>query len=82
MLRIRLKSTGRKHINTFRIVVTDIRRKRDSNAYVDNLGYYHPQNKKNTISINIEKYNSWLSKGAQPSATVTKLVKRQYGKQD
>ena len=82
MLRIRLKRTGRKHINTFRVIVINAKKPRDSGAHVDNLGYYHPQNKKNMININIDKYNAWILKGALPSSTVAKLVKIQNAKQN
>jgi small subunit ribosomal protein S16 len=38
------------------------------------LGHYDPRKK--TVDLKLERVNYWLSKGAQPSATVGKLVKR------
>ncbi|AOP70415.1 30S ribosomal protein S16 [bacterium AB1] len=74
MIKIRLKKTGRKHINTFRIVVIDIKQRRDSNCYLEDLGYYHPAHKE-YLSINIEKCNTWIKQGAQMTDRVKKLYK-------
>ena len=68
---IRLSRTGKRGERKFRIVVKEKRSKRDGEA-IENLGYFEkgPKGKKN---INKERYDYWLSQGAEPSITVTKL---------
>jgi small subunit ribosomal protein S16 len=70
---IRLTRTGKKGERKFRVVVKEKRSRRDGD-YIENLGYYEkgPQGKK---LINMERFNYWLSKGAQPSLTVSEIVK-------
>ena len=73
LVRIRLMCTGRKRINTYRIVVISSEMKRDSLRYLCNLGYYLPQNKNDYLKINLQKYNVWIKHGAQPTKRVEKL---------
>jgi small subunit ribosomal protein S16 len=44
---------------------------------VDIIGHYNPRTDPMTLVINGDKARSWLSKGAQPSATVASLLKRE-----
>ena len=74
-LSIRLLRTGRKRINSFRIVVIDAKRKRDSLSYVCNIGYYLPQKKLEYLKMNISEYTRWLDHGAKPTKRVSKLHK-------
>ncbi|MCS7299359.1 MAG: 30S ribosomal protein S16 [Spirochaetia bacterium] len=74
MVRIRLMRFGAKHRPYYRIVVVDSRKRRDG-AYVESLGHYAPMEGKK-LYINQERYNYWISVGAQPSETVGKLYKR------
>lgn len=71
MLKIRLKRTGKKHEPHYRIVVTEARSRRDGRPVAE-IGSWHPTEKKQTIDM--KKYNEWVSKGAQPTATVRKLA--------
>jgi small subunit ribosomal protein S16 len=75
MLRIRLRKPGRsvKRRYQFKIVVMDARRARDS-KFIDNVGYYDPT--RDILEFNVDKYNSWIKKGAQPTETVASLFKR------
>jgi small subunit ribosomal protein S16 len=74
MVRIRLMRMGAKHKPYYRIVVVDSKKKRDG-AYIESIGYYAPlENGK--FFIDLDKYQLWVSKGAQPSDVVSKLVKR------
>src|SRR4051794_7229700 len=75
MLRIRLRRTGAKKQPRYRVVVADIRAPRDG-AFVDSIGYYDPLTEPSTISINRESALDWISKGAQPSDTVYKLLRK------
>lgn len=76
MVVIRLARMGTKHAPKYRITVADSRRYVTS-KYLEVLGYYIPtprgQDKK--VVVNMEKYNSWVSKGAQPTDRVKHVVK-------
>ena len=72
---IRLSKTGRKHQITFRILAQDSRKKRGG-AFLEILGSYNPQDKTpNGLVFKKERVNYWLSKGAQLTEGVTKLLK-------
>ena len=75
MLRIRLRRTGAKHQASYRVVVADSRAARDG-AFVDLLGHYNPRDDPPTVVIDEEKALKWLRQGAQPSDSVTRLLKR------
>lgn len=74
MVRIRLMRFGAKHRPYYRIIVVDSRKKRDG-AYIENLGFYAPMDNKK-LFIDVDRYNYWISVGAQPSDTVKKLHNR------
>ncbi len=75
MLRIRLRRVGKKKKPAYRVVVADSRAPRDGD-FVDTLGLYDPMTDPPTINLNETKLRDWLRKGAQPSETTTKLLKR------
>lgn len=75
MLRIRLRRVGKKKRPAYRFVVADSRAPRDG-AFVEILGLYDPLTDPPTININEAKTHQWLAKGAQPSETAAKLLKR------
>ncbi|OGX25641.1 MAG: 30S ribosomal protein S16 [Omnitrophica WOR_2 bacterium RIFCSPHIGHO2_01_FULL_48_9] len=76
-VRIRLQKAGKtanKHYN-YRIVAIN----RTASRQADNLeilGYYDPSKKPASISINREKLNQWVNKGAVMSDTVRSLIKK------
>ena len=73
MVKIRLSRIGRTHRPYWRIVAVDSRKKRDG-AFLDNLGTYDPL-KHELVQIHLERIDNWVSKGAQCSPTVKKLIK-------
>ncbi len=75
MLKIKLARFGKKNQPHYRIVVAEARSKRDS-GYVANLGHYAPTQTPKLLSVNMELYKTWLQKGAQPTETVSGLVRR------
>lgn len=77
MVKIRLKLKGRKNAPTYRIVAMDSRKKRDG-EYIEDLGYYNPINKTTLLNIDKDRYNYWVSKGAQVSESVKKLMDGTY----
>ena len=78
MVKIRLSRVGRKKIPVYRIVVMDSRKARDAN-YIENVGHYDPRSKELTLKRDRIEY--WISKGAQPTNTVAKLIAKQGGTQ-
>jgi len=72
-VKIRLRRTGKPNAACHRIVVTDSRCPRDG-RFIEIIGYYDPRHEDEKIDI--EKAESWISKGAQPSETVTAILKR------
>jgi len=66
---------GRKALPAYRIVVMDVRNRRDG-AFVEKLGYYQPQNDPAKVDINEERALYWLSVGAQPTDTVKNLFQK------
>ncbi len=72
-LRVRLRKQGRTNRQTFRLVVTDIRRPRDG-KYLETLGFYTPFQKENNFKVNVERLNYWLGLGAEISENAQKLI--------
>jgi small subunit ribosomal protein S16 len=60
----------------WRVVVADQRSPRDG-RFIETVGQYNPQTQPSTITLDEEKVRAWLAKGAQPTATVRKLLKTQ-----
>lgn len=75
MLKIRLRRTGAKKQPRYRVVVAESSAPRDG-AYVEVIGHYNPQTDPSTVRIDLDKARDWLSKGAQPSDRVVKLLRR------
>ena len=75
MLKIKLARFGKRNQPHFRIVVNEARTKRDG-EYMALLGSYAPTQTPKTLEINMEEYNKWIEKGAQPTDTVASLAKR------
>ena len=75
MVVIRLTRFGGKKKPYYRIVAVDREKPRET-KYIELIGQYNPLVEPAQISIDFEKYNQWLSKGAQPSETVKSLVKK------
>ena len=71
--RIRLRRVGRKGQSYFRIVIADQRAARDG-RFVATIGHYNPRTDPSEIRIDNEKAVAWLSKGAQPTDRVRKLL--------
>jgi len=75
MVKIRLKRVGAKNHPVYRIVVADSRSPRDG-RFIEELGTYDPQKKSDTFTLDRERAEHWLGKGAQPSETVASLIRR------
>jgi small subunit ribosomal protein S16 len=73
-VRIRLTRIGARNNPIWRVVAADMRSPRDG-RFLEVLGHYNPQTDPSTIEIDEERIRAWLSQGAQPSATVKRLLK-------
>ena len=76
MVVIRLSRSGAKKNPYYFITVADSRNARDG-AFIERLGFYNPSAKgqEETLRIDIEKIDEWVSKGAQVSDRVKRLIK-------
>lgn len=72
MVTIRLSKFGRKKCPFYRVVAVDSGKK-VSGANLEVLGYYNPAKKE--FKIEKDRLDIWVSKGAQVSAAVNKLLK-------
>ena len=76
MVVIRLARGGAKKRPFYQVVVADQRRSRDG-RYIENLGFYNPLAKGQEVELRLDMdaYNAWIEKGAQPSDRVKALAK-------
>ena len=72
--RIRLARAGSKKNPVYRVVVADSRSPRDG-KFIEIVGRYNPQADPSIIEFDEAKVRDWMSKGAQPSETVQRLLK-------
>ena len=72
--RIRLARVGSKKNPVYRVVVADSRSPRDG-RFIEIIGRYNPQSDPSIIELDEAKVRDWMSKGAQPSETVRRLLK-------
>jgi small subunit ribosomal protein S16 len=72
--RIRLARIGSKKNPVYRVVVADSRSPRDG-KFIEIVGRYNPQTDPSTIDLDEVKVKDWISKGAQPSESVQRLLK-------
>jgi len=75
MLMIRMARFGAKKKPTYRVVVIDKVRARDSRA-VEVVGHYDPVAEPAQIKLDYARIEHWHSLGARMSETVAKLLKR------
>jgi small subunit ribosomal protein S16 len=67
---------GSKKNPIYRVVVADSRSPRDG-RFIEIVGRYNPQTDPSTIDLDGDKIQDWISKGAQPSDRVKRLMKAQ-----
>ena len=74
-VKIRLRRMGAKKAPFYRLVVADSRYPRDG-RFIEEIGYYNPNTEPSEVKVNEELAQKWLSTGAQPTATVSRLFKQ------
>jgi small subunit ribosomal protein S16 len=75
-VRLRLTRVGGHKDPVWRVVVADQRSARDGRI-IETVGQYNAQTEPSTIVIKEDRVREWLSKGAQPTPTVKKLLRTQ-----
>jgi small subunit ribosomal protein S16 len=76
MVVIRLSRVGSVNSPKYRVTVADSRRP-TCGKFIEVVGTYNPnpRGKEKEVVINLEKINHWISKGAQPTDRVKKIMK-------
>jgi small subunit ribosomal protein S16 len=73
-VRIRLTRVGATKQPTYRVVVADSRKARDSRS-IETIGHYNPRSEPVEVNIDADKAKHWLDRGATPSDTVARLLR-------
>ena len=76
MLKIRLSMGGVRKRPVYKIVVADGRYPRDG-KFIEKVGSYNPllpKDKKERIKVEFERIKYWMSKGAQPTLRVSRIL--------
>ena len=74
MLAIRLARVGAKKKPAYRVVVIEKSRARNGSS-LEILGHYNPTKDPIVLSLKRERIEYWVSRGAQPSKTVERLMR-------
>ena len=74
-VKIRLARTGAKKRPFYRIVAADARQPRDG-RFLEKLGTYNPLTEEGTLDLKSDRIEYWLGVGAQPTATVARLLRK------
>jgi small subunit ribosomal protein S16 len=72
---IRLRREGTKNRPYYKVVVADRRSPRDG-KFIESIGTYDPKKTGHNSTLNIDRVEYWIGKGAQPSDTVRSLIKK------
>lgn len=75
MVVIRLSRRGAKNRPFYGVMVADRRMPRDG-RFIEQVGTYDPRTDKAPINLKLDRIEHWQKKGAQPSETVSHLIKR------
>jgi len=76
MLKIRMSRGGAKKRPVYKIVVADSRKPRDG-RFIEKVGFFNPllpKDKKERLSLDIERIKYWLGKGARPSDRIARFL--------
>ena len=72
-VKLRLMRMGKKKQPTYRVVAADSRAPRNG-RFIEILGAYDPRQEPSVVNIDVDKADSWIAKGAQPTERVAKLL--------
>ena len=72
-VKLRLMRMGKTKQPTYRVVAADSRAPRNG-RFIEILGHYDPRQEPSLVKIDVAKADEWISKGAQPTERVAKLL--------
>ncbi len=77
MVVIRLARVGSKHNPMYRVTVADSRSSLGG-KFIEVIGNYNPapSGQAKEVSLDMDKVNAWIAKGAQPTSRVKSLIKK------
>lgn len=75
MVKIKLKRLGAPKKPSYRIVIADSHASRNG-AFISIVGHYDPLTNPETVTFEEGAVLDWLKKGAQPTDTVARLLKK------
>ena len=73
MVKIRLQRFGAHKAPKYRIVAADSKSPRDG-KFLEVVGTYNPLTNPAIVTVDAEKVQAWLAKGAQPTQTVKNIL--------
>jgi small subunit ribosomal protein S16 len=72
---IRLRREGTTNRPYYKIVVADSRSPRDG-KFIEIIGHYDPKLKERNSTLDLDRAEYWIARGAQPSDTVRSLLRK------
>jgi small subunit ribosomal protein S16 len=75
MVKIKLRRVGATKQPSYRLVIADSRSSRDG-KFINIIGHYNPRSQPEELVINEQQALDWLKQGAQPTATVARLLNK------
>ena len=76
MLKIRMSRGGAKKRPVYKIVIADSRKPRDG-RFIEKVGFFNPllpKDKKERLSLDVDRIKYWLEKGAKPSDRIARFL--------
>ena len=74
-VRIRLRRVGRKKQPYYRVIVAKNTAPRDG-AYIEELGFYNPRTRPAFLTMDLDKVDEWVGKGAEVSTSAKSLIRK------
>jgi len=75
MVKIRLTRVGTRKQPKYRIVVTDESEKRNG-RFIEIVGHYNPMQEPAEILLKKDRFDYWVSVGAQPTKVVEEIARK------
>ncbi len=75
MVKIKLARVGAVHRASYRLIVTDAHNATDS-KFIEVVGFWNPLPEQEELQLKKDRILDWLKKGAQPTDSVKKILKR------
>ncbi len=76
MLKIKLQRRGKKGEASYRVVIAQSTKARNSSV-VDDLGFYNHTQKPYKFEVDMPRLKEWLTKGAKPTETIAQILTKE-----